>query len=251
MNSLPEHNERKNIFVIFLTFLFVYVVLFEFILPVNKILPKPTLLYESYISLWFDYNLLFAAAVTTTVVYFALIIGYLFITFFSMGIVKLMIEAPGLFNAPRIFRYFSPFFFALLFVYWFDDSFLAEMVFGFLIAFYAFGLALYKSIPAIKIEYVDFAKSLGAGKNKIYSHIVWKSCQPSLFGEMKKLHYSLWLFILTYEFIAQTAVGGIYRTALQYNDLAAIFALGIMVCILILFGNFVIGFLKKKIIYWE
>ena len=248
---MNKRYDSKNILVVFLTFVFVYIVLFEFILPVNKILPKPSLLFDSYISLWEDYNLLFASGITTTVVYLAILAGYIVVIIISKFMVKLFIETPGFFFAPRIFRYFPPFFFALLFIYWFGDSFVAELIFGFLFVVFILGLRFYKEVDNTRREYIDFARGLKIGKNTIYSSVIWKSCQPALFKEIKYLHVSLWTVIIIYEFIAASGLGGIYSLALNYNDFAAIFALGIMISLLILIGNFVFKFLKEKIIYWE
>lgn len=62
-------NKFKSKIVLTVTLIFIYILLFQFILPVNKVLPKPSLLIESFIIIWSDYNLLTSLAVTSTVIY--------------------------------------------------------------------------------------------------------------------------------------------------------------------------------------
>ncbi len=242
----------KHQLIVFLTFVFVYVLLFEFILPVNKILPKPSLLLESYSSLWTDYNLFGAFAITTSVIYLSIIVGYLFAASISGMLIKSFYNTPGIFNGLKIFRYFPAFFYAILFAYWFEGSIIAEFIFTFLAVVFILGLNIFNQLGSVKPEYIESAKSLGIYESKIYSEVIWKSIQPEIFESLFRLHYYIWVLVLLFEFVGGSdGFGLIYRSLLTFQDLAALFSLAILISLLIWLGKFLIRFFQKKLIYWE
>lgn len=254
MNASKEIKPMKfkDILKIILVFIFVYVILFEFILPMNRILPKPSLLIDSFGSLWKDYDLFYAFGLSTTILYSALLIGYLLIQLFSSFLIKMFYALPGLSGIFRITKYFPAFFFAVLFAYWFPKSITAEFVFVFLAVVSTLKIELYLASQKVKEEYILSGLSLGLQPEQIYKKIVWKSVQPTLFKSLIGLHFYLWSLILIYEFLAQTeGLGTIYRWILYYRDFASIFALGIFVSILIWIGKGIIVYFKNKMIFWE
>lgn len=255
MNEIKSTNSVSSIkqsLSVLAAFLFVYIILFEFILPVNKILPKPSMLLESFGSLWNDYDLLFASGITTSVIYSALILGYLFVYSLGGKLIKIFYEAPGIFSGFRIFKYFTLFFFALIFSFWFPGSVSAEFLFALLVSVIFLGIELYYSSKIQHGQYISSAISLGLPKEKIYNDVIRKYAQPFLFNSLLKLHYLLWLVILIYEFLSQTeGFGTIYRLLLYYRDFGGIFALGIFITLLIWLGKEIIVFFKNKIITWE
>ncbi len=255
MNELKSKKSEisiKQSLSVLAAFLFVYIILFEFVLPVNKILPKPSMLWESFGSLWNDYDLLYASGITTSVIYSALILGYLFVYSFGGTLIKIFYEIPGIFSGFRIFKYFTLFFFALIFSFWFPESILAEFIFAFLITIIFLGMELYNGSIDTRKEYVTSAASLGLAPEKIYKDVIRKYAQPYLFSSLLKLHYLLWTVILIYEFLSQTeGFGTIYRLLLYYRDFAGIFALGIVISLLIWIGKEIIVFFKNKIIIWK
>lgn len=238
---------------ILLTLLFVYVVLFEFILPANMVLPKPSLLLESYESLWNDYDLFTAFAQTTSIAYGSIIIGYAVITLFAGLYIKSSRYFSNLTNNVfRVTRYLPAFFFAVLFAYWFGDSTAAEFVFA-LIAVIGFcKVTLFYASQNAKEEYILAAKGLGAAPGKIETEVIWKSCQPKVYGEVNKLHYYVWILLLVYEFVSHSGgFGLLYSTLLNYNDFAGIFAVAILIGVLIFIGDSLLSFIKNKMVYWE
>ena len=251
MNEIKSENSLKSIkqsLSVLAAFIFVYVILFEFILPVNKILPKPTMLWESFGSLWNDYDLLYASGITTSVIYSALIIAYLFVHSLGGKFIKIFYETPGVFTGFRIFKYFTLFFFAVLFSFWFSGSVIAEFIFAFLTAVIFLGIELYHNSQKVRPEYISSAISLGLKPEKIYKEVIGKFAQPALFDALFKIHYLLWLIILIYEFLAQTeGFGTIYRLILYYRDFAGMFALGIIISLLIWIGKEMIVFFKSKL----
>ncbi|MGA8265020.1 MAG: hypothetical protein WB779_11305, partial [Ignavibacteriaceae bacterium] len=63
---------------IFILFYFIlWIILFEFILPANNILPKPSIVFQSFGALWEDYHLPSNYLNTVSSVYLSIIIAYL------------------------------------------------------------------------------------------------------------------------------------------------------------------------------
>lgn len=251
-NQLKKFSESKDGLKVFLVFIFVYVALFEFILPPLKFIPKPGLLFESFIALWTDYNLLYELAVTTSVVYLSMLLGYM-VFYLERGIlIKLFVEYPGVASLSRIAKYFPFLVIALLTILFFGDLLIIEFAFGFLMVYFYLVKKLLDELPNVKKEYVDSANSLGMTKSKIYKNIIFRSALPSIFIKFKDLHFALWTVILIYEFIGGfSGVGNIYKNAFNYGDVAGIYALAIFISLLVLIGNLVISYINEKVIYWE
>ena len=244
-------SKSKNLLILLIAAA-LYAVLFEFILPINKILPKPSLLIESYSSLWKDYDLLSAFAVSASEVYTSLIIGYLLINFTSGFLISTFKSKTNMFLPFRLFRYFPAFFYAVIFAFWFPESVIAEYFFALIAAVFYLGLTIRNELLNVKKEYLDSSKSLGISENEINSKVIWKLVQPEVFDSLSRLHYYLWVLVMIFEFIGKThGFGGIYNSLLNYNDLAALFALAVFISVIIFAGSSFINFFKTKIIYWR
>ncbi|MFA5804388.1 MAG: ABC transporter permease subunit [Melioribacteraceae bacterium] len=242
----------KNSVVLFVTLLFVYIVLFEFILPINKVLPKPSLLYESFLHIWSDYKLLFAFTTTTSVIYAAITFSILFLYVRAIFFLKLFVEMPYLILSFRIFRFVPIIFIAVLFNFWLPNNLLAELLFGFLTTAFLAMNKLYDESKKINEEYLLVARNLNLSQNDIYEKVYWKSALPALAKYYEQIHLSLWTLILIYEFIDNThGFGFLFRTALDYKDYTTLYTTAIILSLLIWFGNSVIRFVNNKIIYWS
>ncbi|MEW6507928.1 MAG: ABC transporter permease subunit [Bacteroidota bacterium] len=242
----------RSKFTFVLVLLFVYVVLFEFILPLNKVLPKPTLVLYSFGYIWTDYNFLEAVTITSTSVYLSLLLAYFVVNLTAGFIIKYAVEYPEAVEKLKVFRYFPAFFFAILFSYWFHNSIFAEFLFAFLSSLVLIVIQLIAALKNYNKVYVEVAKNLGVENQQIYSKVIFKNLQPNLFTELVRIHYYLWILVMVYEFINSiNGFGGVYRTALQYNDFAGLFSIAILISVLILFGSLIIKIFHEKIIFWE
>lgn len=242
----------KSKIVFFFILLFVYVTLFEFILPINKILPKPSLLYESFIHIWSDYNLLQALAITSTAVYLSIFFAFLLLYGVSRFIIKIGIEFSGSIETLKLFKFFPAIFFAIVFVFWFGDIFIAEILFGFLALFFLFIAELINASRNVQPEYIQSAKNLGLSINQIYSQVIWKAALPELTKKIIKSHYYIWTLLIIYEFISPiNGFGGVYKLALSYNDFTALFTFAIIISIIVWIGDFILRRLTNKIVFWE
>lgn len=234
------------------TILFVYVTLFELVLPVNKILPRPTLLWESLLSVWKDYNLIFELSVTTLVVYSSIIIGYLLVWLTRIPILKLLSYFGDGFSNIRIFRYFPAFFYAVIFAFWFPASITAEFFFALVAVTFYMIVSIKENLEIITDSHLVVANNLKISGKKLFGEIFWKNLQPAVFNSILKIHYFVWILILVFEYVGDYAgLGHVYNQALVYNDFAGLFSLAIYIALLIWFGDSVIKFTKSKIIYWE
>ncbi len=246
------NSSTKNNFILFAALLFVYIILFEFILSINKVLPKPTLLYESIIHIWRDYNFFFALTTTTSVIYIALLLGFVIIYLSSSWLLKIFVEMEGAILSLRLFRYLPAFFFAILFNFWFSDNLFAEFVFALLATIFLASQKLFDESKQVKEEYILTAKNLNLTASDIYKDVYWKSSLPDLIKYFERIHYYLWVLVLIYEFIGNSlGLGFIYRTILLYEDFTALFTTAVIVSLLIWFGSFVIRFTQKKFIFWN
>lgn len=249
--NLSERKASKQLSIVAVLIL-IYIVLFEFVFIPVRFIPKPSILFESFISLWNSYNLSAQLFSTTSIIYISLLLGSLLVTFLAKYLLKIIYQYAGILNLSTPFKYFTAFFFAVLFNLWFGGSFIAEFIFAILFVLAFMMSSLITESGKVKEEYVLAARSLGLNKDEIYSRVIWKELQPRIFDGLLKLHVNLWMIVLIYEFIGQTeGVGALYFSAYQYNDIGAIFALGILISLLILIGNILIKYLNNKLFFWE
>ncbi len=245
-------NKFKSKIVLTVTLIFIYILLFQFILPVNKVLPKPSLLIESFIIIWSDYNLLTSLAVTSTVIYLSLILSSIVIYWLGKVIIMIAMEYRNSYELVQLLKYFPAFFFAIIFVYWFGNSIWGELLFAFCISLFFLKRNIFDLSINVKETYIITAKNLGLLNNEIYSDVIKKAIFPKLYNSLKPIHNYLWIIILIYEFISQkNGLGGVYYTALLYNDFTALFSVAILISLLIWIGDFMINFITKKIFFWE
>ena len=251
MNSSAASKRSHLIFILF--YFILWIILFEFILPVNNILPKPSIVILSFGDLWKDYNLPLAFLNTVSSVYLSILIAYLAVHFFS----HFFVERKGIINDfIHSLHWFSEFLpgilIGLLLIYWFPGSVYIEFIFAFGTAFLSLVIFFQKSIENFKLEYIDAARSLGITEDRIKRKIIWKALQPEIFNHIKVLHLYIWSLIIAFEFIkGNTGLGNIFRLALMYKDLSALFSVFIIVGVTIFFGRWTIKYLHKKFAFWS
>ena len=251
-NRVNKNGNVKSKLLLFAVLLFVYVLLFEFILPDNKVLPRPSLLIDTFTSIWSIYHLLQAFAVTTTVIYISLAIGYLITMLRARFIIMASYELPDSVESLKLFKYFPPLFVLLLFIFWFNNSIYAEFIFALVVTAFMLSVKLFSEAKNVKQEYILIGTNLGLPQHKIHSQIIWKAVEPKVFKSMLNIHYLLWTLVLVYEFIANIGgFGGVYHTALLYNDYSTFICVAILISLLMWFGNSVLSLIYNKYFAWE
>ena len=251
-STMTRSEEKKFLAKFLFTLLFVYICLFEYILEANKVLPKPSLFFESFISIWKDYDLFFALIITTSVVYLAMIIGYGILFLLKNILSTVYYSYPTVISASKVFKYFPAFFYAVMFDYWFQGSYFAEFLFA-IIAFSFLMMSLYiQETKNVKEEYLVFASGLRISDKTIFSRIIWNSNQAALFSAMKRYNFYLWVLILLFEYIANIeGLGRVYNQMLAYKDLSGLISVAVIIAVIIYSTNKLIEYFSNKLIHWK
>jgi ABC-type nitrate/sulfonate/bicarbonate transport system permease component len=249
---MAERNkELKNSIKLILTLLFVYVVLFEFILPVNKFLPKPSILFESIFYIINDYNLFISISVSFTIVIVAFIVAYIGVYVRAPYLFKWLTTYKESFTTLNLFRYFLIIIVIILVHQWFEEKLYWEFIFAAVFALTLSIKKLFDKIKNVKAEYIIVGKNLGLTDMEISEDIHWKYLQPVLIGYYEKLNISLWGIILVFEFIGDTnGLGHAFHKALLYKDLNAIILFSIILFVLVWATTFIIKVIRRKYFSW-
>lgn len=233
-------------------FILLYIVLFEFTIVTQNIFPKPSLLLDSFISLWSEYKLLGVLTETTAVIFSAVLLVIIFTEVSIKIILTLFIEYSGIKNIVVPFRYFSFFFFSLLFNLLWADLLIIEFVFAFLFVLSELLQVVSESLKSVQKEYLYSARSLGFSKGDLLSKVIWKNIKPAVYGNVVTIHTRTWVAIIIYEFVGSLkGVGSIYKLAFNYNDILAAISLGIFIALLILFINYLIKLTVARLVFWK
>ncbi len=233
-----------------ITLLFVYLILFEFILPVNKVLPQPSQILESFAESWNVYVMFQSIVSTTSVIYVSMLLAYLLI----LGVLKI---APTLFASVELssikpMKYIPFIFPVLLFLFWFGASIWGEFFFAFVLVSALLKLEAANRLKNINREYLDVAVNLGLSRHEAAKKIVPKILGKHLYHELAEKHYLIWMVILFYEFAEKgNGLGGIYYRALYYNDFVFLFVVTIIITLLIWVGEKILVVIEAKYFNWE
>ncbi|NOX18271.1 MAG: hypothetical protein GXO87_08310 [Chlorobi bacterium] len=231
--------------------LFVYVVLFEFILPPIKIVPVPSELPNVLTSLFADYHLLFAFGSSLLAVLSAILFSAFLLFLFSKNIAQIIDKYKTSIKALNGIRYLTLVSVAALFALWFGDSLYAELIAVFLFFFSdMFFTALDKS-AGINSAYIDAALGLKISEDKIYKEVYFKSLLPFIRDKLTSLHLSLWAFLLIYEIFAGENLGAIFKMIAIYSDYSALFLFVIILALMIFILNYLLQTLIDKTIFWN
>jgi len=245
-------HEKKFLLKFISALLFVYVCLFEFILDANKILPKPSLLLESFISAWKDYDLLFSLIVTVSVIYISIIAAYGIVYLLKNILARVYYSYHSILYASKVFKYFPAFFYAVLFEFWFRGSYYAEFLFAILAVLALMISAYFEKIKEVREDQLLFTRSLKLSDKTVFSKVVWNFTRPGLLINLKRINFYLWVLILLFEFIANVeGLGKVYNQMLAFRDFSGIFVIAIIIALIILITNKAIGFIYTKLIHWK
>ena len=231
---------------------FVYVVLAEFIIPVNNFLPKPSLFIDSFKYIWKDYQLLASIGYTVSFIYSSMILAYILI-FLTKGIlIKFIVEFRQMIITIHLFRY-VPLFLILVFVsYWFPSSIIAEFIAAVILSLFHLIRKIFLESKNVKSEYLTVARNLGVPNAKVYGEIFWKELQPKLLSSLNRLQLYLWWVLLIYEFVGDAnGIGAVIRSALAFNDYIALIYLILIVTLIIWWCDFLITQIERKLVFWN
>jgi NitT/TauT family transport system permease protein len=233
--------------------LFIWILLSEFILSPNNILPKPSIVGLSIISLFRDYHFLANMLSSISAVYLSSIVACLFI----------WILRKYLFNGNKLLGYFAYFqkwlsgivpgiLFGLFLILWFPDSDNSKYIFIFFVCFINLYNTTEEELKKVNGEFIDAIASLGAERKIIFNKVCLKTIEPAIAESLPNLHFHLWSGLIVFEIIkGGPGLGSIVKTAVLFKDLAGLFASILFVSVLIWVGNSIIKYFMNKIFFWS
>lgn len=243
---------KYSLLFFWIIFILVYVIVFEYIFPSNKILPRPSLLLDSVKPLQEDYNILSNFLFSFSGIYLILIVGYFLFRLSAIYLTGFLISFSNTIKFLSSFKYFPLLGAIAIFILWFPYSFLSEYIFYLIITFTFLLTALQKERINVKHEYIDSIISIAGNKSNVINEITFKNCEPEVFHSLRVLHILLWSAMLIFEFVkAQSGLGFLIRNALLYRDLSVLFLLTVLIFIIISLGDFIIKFIYKKSFHRE
>lgn len=245
-------NNFKNSFSFVAVLFFVYILLFEFILPINGILSKPSLLLNSFSLVWRSYNLTASLSSTLLIVYVALIITYLTIYANVQFLFQWFVKYKNSFATLSVLKYIPVFFPIIIFNLWFIDKSYGEFIFAFLFCLTLSLRKLFKETEKVKEEYILVAKNLGLSPSEISEKVYWRSIQPEFIKYYGKIHILLWSILIVFEFIGNTfGIGKAFQEAYTDSNLTAIMIFGLITILFVALGNLIIESIRKVLISRE
>jgi len=242
----------KNSLLLSATLIFIYIIIFEFILPVNRVLPKPSILLESIPHIWSEYNLLISLAHTMSIIYFAILLSFFSTFILSSRIFKLfddMLESKYSF---RFLNYIPPFIIIMLLSFWFPSGIvLIEILFIIVLTHILIYRHLFSNLKNVPEEFITVGRNLGLTKSNIFKMISWKCLEPGLIKEYSRIHYSLWGSALLFEYVFNAGgIGSVFHITASYHDFTALFLTAFIVFLLIWIGDFFIRLINNVIFGW-
>jgi len=245
--------KKETVYLYIALYFLLWIILFEFILPVNNILPKPSIVIQSFPSLISDYNLLPNYISTIAVIYIALVTAYYTVRYLSYLPGK---ENKAAINFIYSLEWFSEYIpgiiLGLLLIFWFPKSEYIEFIFAYLAAFFPMMIRLQNSRVKVPSEYILSARSMGFGEGYISRRILWKFSQAEILSHIQSIHLNLWLMLIAFEYIkGGYGIGNIFQRALIYNDLSAFFSAVIITGITVYIATTSLKYIKNRIIFWK
>lgn len=237
---------------LFLFYLILWVILFEFILPINNIFPKPSIVLQSLSDLVANYDLILNYFSTISAIYFSLILAYFFAKLIFPFIVQGKLFASVILSIERFTRYLPGILLGLLLIIWFPQSEITIFIFSFFIASTA--IISHSKCLAEKLElgYYYSIKTFGLSDLSIYRRIYWKAIQPDLMKFINKQNVYLWISVIIFEFInLRSGMGVIFRQIIQFKDLSALIMCLVIVSFSIFISSRLMNFIKSNIFFWK
>lgn len=249
-SSLP----RKQLWGFFvLSYFITWILLFEFILPVNKIFPKPSVVLEAFIDLTKNFDLITHYLSSLGVIYLSMMAGY-FIVFLLRS--TLLTKENFSFNIIKSIEWYTNYIPAIVFgiflIYWFPTSEIIEFVFSTILTVFTLTFAVKTAKKNVKSEFLDSASSLGISNKIIKCEIIWKSILPELKKEIFRLHIFLWSVLISFEFIkGGYGLGVLFKSALSYNDISGLVAVTLLTGISIFIFDGALKKILNRVVFWE
>jgi len=247
-------NSKK--FKIFLLLTFIYLILFEFIFPHNKIFPSASVIFLSIDELLSTHNFTINIISTSAAVYTSVFVNYV--------LMKILFAYLFDYNSDTVisctlktisyFIFLVPFvLISLLFVLWFPDfllnKYIVAVISVFSISFIEINDACKKITTSANL---DFYKSIGLKESVIKNKILFKYTEPQLFDIQLRYHPLIWSVVLIVEYFQQKeGVGNILNTVLKFHDVSLAFTLTLILFAIVFLLQALLLKLYNRIYFWE
>lgn len=239
--------------ILIFSYLVLWIIFFEFVLPVNKILPKPSIVIETIPVIFSEYDFIINLLSTVGVVYLSILTST-----FSVYLLRkwILTDDSMVSHTLKSFVWISGtvpvIALGIFFIFWFPDSEIIEFIFATIVFFLAIVTSVRKANRNSIDEYNTAISSFGIDSEIIKKEIAWNSILPYVKEEMIRFHIFFWTIIISYEFIkGGYGLGSVYKDILAYNDLSALAGLTLLISIIILLFNFAIKNLVNRLIFWK
>jgi len=242
----------KNPFKILISFLIIWIVLFQFVFVWSNILPKPIILWESINDILQENQLVNNFLISVGSITFGIIVS-LILTYFLRYFLLTKNLFVDLISAFYKLKFLLPtLIFIIFLVFWIPNSFYTEYI---LLAFFSF-LYISKDIinkrNTILNDLENSARSLGLTSKKILANVKFKQIIPSLENSFLLLHIKLWGLLLVFEYVQNTfGLGSVLHSSMILKDLYVLFFTSVLISLTIIIFHFLIKVLFNQFVHWE
>ena len=245
-------SKKPLFYTLFLAFI-LWIILFEFIIPENRFLPKPGIVLLSVHALFADYNLAPDLFTTVSAVYLPSLLAYLFL----LIIRRYIFSQNGFFNRlieiiSQLSVFFPAVLLGILLIFWFPYTFITEYIFSFLVSVCWYLIVINKTKMISNKNYLVSFKSLGADDIFISKNIRWNEIKPLILSNLDDFHIHLWSLILIFEFISnRSGLGSILRQTILFHDLSALCLVIFVIAAVISAGYLFLRYIENKFVFWS
>ncbi len=243
---------KKTLYILLSVFI-LWIILYEFILPVNNVLPRPSIVLLSFGALWHIYKLPQNLFNSIAVIYFSMAASYFFILVLrNILLMKNHFIKDIILSIHWFFKFVPAIILGLFFIYWLPYSFFTEFIFILTTSFLLLAVRLNEESEKINPKYAEAARSLGIDENVIQKKVIWNLTKPETGKYLLNLNFYLWSVLIAFEYIkGGYGMGNIFRIALQYRDLSTLFLTAFITGVVIYLGNLIIRYINNKFFFWS
>jgi len=235
-----------------LLYFLLWTLLFELILPVNNIFPKPSIVLQSLSDLFKNYQLGWNYLSTVSAIYFPLILAYYLVRVLFPFILQKSVISDIILSVEWFSRYIPGIILAMILIYWFPQSEFTKFIFAFLISFSAFMFRSKHLAENLGSEYSLALQSFGIKINSISQKVIWKAVQPDLMAHIIRQNIYLWASVILFEYInLGYGLGTLLRKILQFKDLSALIMIFLIIGVSIFISTQLFKLIKNKFYFWK
>ncbi|HVO73770.1 MAG TPA: hypothetical protein VMT35_07080, partial [Ignavibacteriaceae bacterium] len=167
---MPYRNQNKKriVYYFLLSYLLLWIILFEFVLPANQVLPRPSVVILSLGDLWHIYHFGLNYLSTVSIIIFSVVSAYFLVWLFRVPLTLKKNILYGFITSVEWFSIYIPgVIIGLLLIFWFPDFEFVDLIFAFTAALVSLVIRFKKETETVRKEYIDSVRSLGADENFI------------------------------------------------------------------------------------